>query len=74
MKKKQDYNKKAQDLQQCMILNGKTLDLVVEDGLRLHQLEQRRKQEEILWRIKSRIQWLKAGERKTKIFHESMLQ
>lgn len=30
-----------------------------EEGLVLNKLEQRRKQEEILWKQKSRIQWLK---------------
>jgi len=37
------------------------------------QLEERRKQEEILWRKKSRVQWLKEGEKNKKFFHRAMV-
>ena len=34
----------------------------------------RSKQEEILWKQKSRVQWLKERERNTSFFHKSMIQ
>lgn len=40
----------------------------------LNNLEERRKQEEILWKQKLRIQWLKEGERNTKFVHKTMVQ
>ena len=37
------------------------------------QLEEKYGQEEILWRQKSRVQWLKEGERNARFFHRSMI-
>ena len=43
------------DLQQHMILNGRTEALIVEEGNTLSILEERRHQEEILWKKETRI-------------------
>ena len=43
---------KMKDLQQQMILHGRTEALSIEEGLTLSSLEERRKQEELLWKKK----------------------
>ena len=47
------------ELQQKIITEGRTEDLARHEQVLLTQLDERRRQEELLWKQKSRIIWLK---------------
>jgi hypothetical protein len=67
-KAKKKLQESMKQTQQLMITSGHSQELVEEEASLMAQIATREKQEEILWRQKSRVLWLKEGERNFKVF------
>jgi hypothetical protein len=64
---------KLENLQAQFIQAGYTITQQQEENELKRQLEKSHKKEEIMWRQKSRVQWLNEGEKNTKFIHQSMI-
>eukprot|EP00253_Pinus_taeda_P020401 PITA_20401 len=61
-------------LQQKIITQGRSNVLADQEKTLEKELMEKDKQEEMLWKQKSRIRWLKEGEKNTKFFHNTTIQ
>eukprot|EP00253_Pinus_taeda_P025653 PITA_25653 len=67
-------NQEMKHIQNWIMTEGRTNALTQQEQRIEDQLQSRAQQEEILWRQKSRIKWLREGEKNTKFFHNTTVQ
>eukprot|EP00253_Pinus_taeda_P021219 PITA_21219 len=71
---KENIEQDMKQLQQKIITLGRSDDLAEQGKTLERELMEKEKQEEMLWKQKSRIRWLKEGEKYTKFFHNTTIQ
>jgi len=72
-KAKKEVEQKLQGINQVLLTYGFTEQRKIQANSLQKEWEDKCKQEEIFWRQKSRVQWIKEGGRKTSFFHKSTM-
>lgn len=70
---KKVVERKLHEINQILITDGFNEERKEQDDHQQQEWEGLRKQEEIYWKQKSRVQWLKEGERNTQFLHKSTM-